>query len=175
MKDSQPAGIEPAARERKATVRNLALGTILCALCGCSGGGFIPSGPHSMGSAALQRIVADAAGRNGLSPSLVTAVIATESGGDPSAVSRAGAAGLMQLMPGTAAQYGIANRFDPTANVDGGCRYLHDLMNRYHNNVSLALAAYNAGPGAVDASRGIPPFQETRAYVARVTAALRNN
>jgi soluble lytic murein transglycosylase-like protein len=127
-----------------------------------------------MDAFALQRMVADAAGRNGLSASLVSAVIATESGGDPSAVSRAGAAGLMQLMPETAAQYGVANRFDPTENLDGGCRYLRDLLSRYHNNVSLALAAYNAGPGAVDASRGIPPFQETRAYVARVSAALRN-
>jgi soluble lytic murein transglycosylase-like protein len=167
-------GKPPAPGERVVTVRNLVLGlVVLCAFYGCSGGGFIPSGPHAMDSLALQRLVADASGRNGVSPSLVSAVIAAESGGDPSAVSRAGAAGLMQLMPETAVQYGVSNRFDPAQNVDGGCRYLHDLLNRYHHNVSLALAAYNAGPGAVDASHGIPPFSETRAYVARVTAALR--
>jgi soluble lytic murein transglycosylase-like protein len=154
-------------------VRNVFLGLVLCGLYGCSGGGFIPSGPHAMDSLALRQIVAEASSRNGISASLVSAVIATESGGDPIAVSRAGAAGLMQLMPDTAAQYGVANRFDAAANVDGGCRYLRDLLNRYHNNLSLALAAYNAGPGAVDASHGIPPFSETRAYVARVTAALR--
>lgn len=81
----------------------------------------------------------------------------------------------MQLMPQTAVTYGVDNRFDPQENVAGGCSYLHDLLNRYHHNVSLALAAYNAGPGAVDAARGIPRFPETRAYVTRVNAALRNN
>jgi soluble lytic murein transglycosylase-like protein len=106
---------------------------------------------------------------------LIASVIQAESGGDPSAISRSGAAGLMQLMPETAQQYGVDNRFDPYESVDGGSRYLRDLLARYHRNVSLALAAYNAGPGAVDASRGVPPFAETRAYVARVTAALRSN
>ena len=78
-------------------------------------------------------------------PALVRAVINAESHGDPSAVSRAGAQGLMQLMPGTQAMYGVANPFDPVANIDGGARYLHDLMLRYHNDVQLTLAAYNAG------------------------------
>jgi soluble lytic murein transglycosylase-like protein len=78
----------------------------------------------------------------------------------------------MQLMPGTAATYGVANAFNPKQNVAGGCRYMHVLLARYHENVPLALAAYNAGPGSVDAVRGIPNFPETRAYVARVTAAL---
>ncbi len=126
-----------------------------------------------MDSFALRRLVAEGASRNGLSPSLVRAIVQIESHGDPSAVSRAGAQGLMQLMPQTAATYGVANAFDPQENVFGGCRYMHDLLDRYHNNVPLALAAYNAGPGAVDAARGIPPFAETRAYVARVTAAAR--
>jgi soluble lytic murein transglycosylase-like protein len=128
-----------------------------------------------MDSLALRRLVTDASARNGVSAALISSVIDAESGGDPSAISHSGAAGLMQLMPETAGQYGVANRFDPYQNVDGGSRYLHDLLTRYHHNVSLAVAAYNAGPGAVDAAGGIPPFSETRAYVSRVTAALRDN
>ncbi len=147
---------------------------LLGGLYGCSGGGLIPDGPHSMNAMALRQLVRVEASRAHISPSLVHAVINIESNGDPSAVSSAGAAGLMQLMPGTAALYGVANRFDPADNVAGGCRYLHDLLARYHQNVKLALAAYNAGPGAVDASHGVPPFAETRAYVARVTAAQRS-
>ncbi len=166
-------GMRTARAEPIATVRKpVALLLFLAALCGCSGGGMIPSGPHSMTSTSLQRLIADASQRNHLSARLVAALIEAESGGDPSAVSRAGAAGLMQLMPGTADAYGVGNRFDAYQNVDGGTRYLHDLMKRYRNNVSLALAAYNAGPGAVDAAHGIPPYSETRAYVARITAAL---
>jgi soluble lytic murein transglycosylase-like protein len=121
----------------------------------------------------LHTLVQTYARASQLSPMLVSAMIDAESGGDPSAISRAGAQGLMQLMPETATTYGVVNAFDPDENVSGGCRYMHDLLARYHQNVSLALAAYNAGPGAVDASKGIPPFAETRAYVARVTAALR--
>ncbi len=146
---------------------------VVAALYGCGGGGFVPNGPHAMNSLALARLVQSNAALNHVSAALVSAMITVESHGDPSAVSRTGAAGLMQLMPDTAAQYGVGNRFDPDSNVWGGTRYLHDLLARYHNNVSLALAAYNAGPGAVDAARGVPPFAETRAYVARVTAALR--
>jgi len=144
----------------------------LGALCGCSGGGLLPSGPHSMDQAILRRLVDADARQSGLSPRLVSAIIQVESGGDPAAVSRAGAAGLMQLMPGTAETYGVLNAFDPYENVSGGCRYMHDLLQRYHRNVKLALAAYNAGPGAVDAEHGIPNYPETQAYVARVTAAL---
>ncbi len=134
----------------------------------------MPNGPHSIDSQTLLRLVHQEASRNHVSPALVKAMIHVESHADPSAVSASGAAGLMQLMPDTAAIYGVRNRFDPAENVAGGCRYLHDLLVRYHNDVRFALAAYNAGPGAVDASRGVPPFRETRAYVARVTAELRN-
>ena len=132
----------------------------------------MPNGPHAMSSARLLSLIRTNAARNHLSAALVKAVILVESGGDPSAVSSSGAGGLMQLMPATASFYGVSNRFDPDDNVAGGCRYLRDLMARYHNNVSLAVAAYNAGPGAVDASHGIPPYPETRSYVSRVTAAL---
>lgn len=160
-------------RKRPNHVRFIAVAVLLGALCGCGGGGFVPGGPHSMDAFALRRLVNDGARRSGLAPSLVRAIVQVESHGDPSAVSRAGAQGLMQLMPDTAALYGVGNAFDPEANVFAGCRYMRDLLGRYHNNVPLALAAYNAGPGAVDASGGIPPFAETRAYVARVTAAAR--
>ncbi|MBD5657646.1 MAG: lytic transglycosylase domain-containing protein [Candidatus Eremiobacteraeota bacterium] len=127
-----------------------------------------------MDQAVLRRIVIAEAHVSNVSVKLVTAMIAVESHGDPSAVSRSGAQGLMQLMPDTAATYGVLNAFDPYENVSGGCRYMHDLLARYHNNLALALAAYNAGPGSVDASRGVPPYAETRAYVARVTAALKS-
>jgi soluble lytic murein transglycosylase-like protein len=150
----------------------LALIFLLAALDGCSGGGIMPSGPHRMSGAALSAIVEAQAARTGVSSRLISAVIRTESNGDPSAVSRAGAQGLMQLMPATAIEYGVVNSFDPIENVTAGTSYLHDLLARYHHNVRLALAAYNAGPGAVDAFHGIPPFSETRIYVARVTAAL---
>ncbi|MBV8151122.1 MAG: lytic transglycosylase domain-containing protein [Candidatus Eremiobacteraeota bacterium] len=128
-----------------------------------------------MNRSRLDALVRTYSAINTVSPALVRAVIDTESRGDPSAISRAGAEGLMQLMPATQAQYGVVNPFDPDANVAGGTHYLHDLLVRYHNNVSLALAAYNAGPAAVQFYHGIPPFAETRAYVARVSAESRNN
>ncbi|GAC1524744.1 MAG: hypothetical protein NVS2B8_08990 [Vulcanimicrobiaceae bacterium] len=148
---------------------------LFVALGGCGGGGFVPGGPHALSATTLKRLVASGARVNGLPPDLVAAMVEVESHGDPAAVSRAGAQGLMQLMPDTAATYGVMNSFDPEANVLGGCHYMHDLLARYHNNVPLALAAYNAGPGAVDAFHGIPPFGETRAYVARVTSARTTN
>jgi soluble lytic murein transglycosylase-like protein len=155
-------------------LRRVAGVLLLATLYGCGAGGFVPNGPHAMDPAALDRIVAAEAARSHIPAQLVRAVIAVESHGDPSAISRAGAQGLMQLMPGTSATYGADNPFDPGSNVAAGCRYLHALLARYGNNVPLAVAAYNAGPGAVDASGGVPPFPETRAYVARVAAALRS-
>jgi soluble lytic murein transglycosylase-like protein len=127
-----------------------------------------------MDQLALRRIVLADARDNGLKPALVNAMIDVESHGDPAAVSRAGAQGLMQLMPDTAATYGVVNAFDPYENVSGGCHYMHDLLHRYHNKLELALAAYNAGPGAVDSAGGIPRYPETQAYVARVTGELRS-
>jgi len=106
--------------------------------------------------------------QHGVSATLVESVIRTESGFDPSAVSPRGAAGLMQLMPGTAAALGVPDRFDPRASISGGVRHLRYLLDRYRGDVRLALAAYNAGEAAVDAHRGVPPFPETRVYVERV-------
>jgi soluble lytic murein transglycosylase-like protein len=99
---------------------------------------------------------------------LLASVVRAESGGHARAVSRAGAQGLMQLMPGTANDLGVADSFAPTENIRGGTAYLDALLKRYSDNLALALAAYNAGPAAVDRWHGIPPYRETRAYVARV-------
>ena len=103
-----------------------------------------------------------------LSVALVKAVVHAESGFDPDAVSPKGASGLMQLMPATAAHFGVRDVFDPKQNVRAGVRYLRDLLVEFNGNHRLALAAYNAGPGAVDRWHGIPPYPETRRYVARV-------
>jgi soluble lytic murein transglycosylase-like protein len=99
---------------------------------------------------------------------LLASVVHAESGGRTHAVSRTGAQGLMQLMPGTAHNLGVKDSFQPDQNIDGGTAYLDALLTRYHDNLALALAAYNAGPAAVDKYHGIPPYRETRAYVARV-------
>ena len=99
---------------------------------------------------------------------LLASVVHAESGGHVKAVSRTGARGLMQLMPATAAALGVADAFIAEQNVEGGTKYLDELLTKYHDNVALALAAYNAGPGAVDRFHGVPPFRETRAYVSRV-------
>lgn len=105
---------------------------------------------------------------HGLDPVLVRAVIGAESGFDPAAVSPKGAGGLMQLMPGTAAALGVADRFNPRENISGGVRHLRYLVDRYQGSVAMALAAYNAGEGVVDAHRGVPPYAETQQYVRRV-------
>jgi soluble lytic murein transglycosylase-like protein len=105
---------------------------------------------------------------NGLDPKLVDSVVRVESGYNPSAVSHKGALGLMQLMPDTARRLEVDDPFDPEQNVRGGIRELDRLIERYSGNLQLVLAAYNAGEGAVERHRGIPPYQETRDYVARV-------
>jgi len=103
-------------------------------------------------------------------PHLVRAIIMVESNFDPHAVSRAGAQGLMQLMPDTAARYRVENPFDPHANIEGGIRYLRDLLRLFPSNLRHVLAAYNAGEGAVQQYGGIPPYPETQRYVERVLA-----
>lgn len=109
---------------------------------------------------------------NGLDPRLVRAVIQQESGGNPRAVSTAGAQGLMQLMPETAALYGVRDSFDPEQNIAAGTRHLAGLLREFHGDLPLALAAYNAGVGAVRRHGGIPPYTETRQYVQRILSML---
>lgn len=116
----------------------------------------------------LSQVVNEASGRYRLDPDLVNSVIKAESDFKVRAVSPKGAQGLMQLMPGTAAQLGVPNAFDPEANVDGGTRYLRELLERYNFDLVKALAAYNAGPHRVEQFGGVPPYYETRAYVAKI-------
>jgi hypothetical protein len=114
------------------------------------------------------REVKEAAERHGVPEALIKAVIRVESGFNPQAVSRKGARGLMQLMPGTASMLGVRDSFDPRQNIDGGVRHLRGLIERFGSDLALALAAYNAGEQAVVNHRGIPPYAETRDYVAKV-------
>lgn len=116
----------------------------------------------------LSQVVTSASATYHLDPDLVNSVIHAESGFNSHAVSRKGAQGLMQLMPSTAGKLGITNPFDPEANITGGTRYLRQLLERYNFDLVKALAAYNAGPQRVEQYRGVPPYRETRAYVAKV-------
>jgi soluble lytic murein transglycosylase-like protein len=116
----------------------------------------------------LNDVVNTASATYHLDPDLVNSVIHAESGFNPHAVSPKGARGLMQLMPNTASQMGVNDIFDPAANVDGGSRYLRELLERYNFDLVKALAAYNAGPQRVEQYQGVPPFRETRAYVAKI-------
>jgi Transglycosylase SLT domain len=124
--------------------------------------------PTLGGALDLNQVVKAASGTYQLDPDLVTSVIRAESGFNIRAVSPKGAQGLMQLMPQTASQLGVHNAFDPQANVEGGTRYLRELLERYDFDLIKALAAYNAGPQRVEQYGGVPPYYETKAYVARI-------
>ncbi|MFC6644900.1 lytic transglycosylase domain-containing protein [Granulicella cerasi] len=116
----------------------------------------------------VRELLSTAGEKHNIDVDLLASVVRAESGGRSRAVSRTGAQGLMQLMPGTAHQLGVQDAFQPDQNINGGTAYLDALLTRYHDNVVLALAAYNAGPGAVDRYHGVPPYRETRQYVTRV-------
>ncbi len=116
----------------------------------------------------IGQLVNEAGNRHQLDPDFLHSVVRAESGYNPRAVSRKGAQGLMQLMPATAAELGVSDSFQPAANLEGGARYLRELLRRYGNDPIKALAAYNAGPHRVQQYGGVPPYRETRAYVARI-------
>jgi soluble lytic murein transglycosylase-like protein len=127
-----------------------------------------PAKTASAANADVRSLLSHAGEQHDIDVELLASVMHAESDGRANAVSRTGAQGLMQLMPGTAHNLGVKDSFQPDQNINGGTTYLDALLTRYHDNLALALAAYNAGPAAVDKYHGIPPYRETRAYVARV-------
>lgn len=131
-----------------------------------------PKGPVNGG---LHSIVSEKANKYDIDPSLVHAVIKAESNGNPYAVSRKGAMGLMQLMPSTAKDLGVWNPFDPEDNIDGGVRYLRYLIDKFNGDLTLALAAYNAGPKTVEKTGNIPGIPETRQYVKKVLSLYKGS
>jgi soluble lytic murein transglycosylase-like protein len=128
--------------------------------------------PGQVGRAAFADIIASASRKYGVDSALIAGVIESESSFNPNAVSSAGAKGLMQLMDGTARGLGVSDPFDPSQNIMGGTRLLRQLLDRYGGDVRLALAAYNAGPGAVSKYGGVPPYAETQRYIPKVLSAM---
>jgi soluble lytic murein transglycosylase-like protein len=124
--------------------------------------------PAAIPAKSTGQIVSEASKKQGVDSDFIHSVIKQESAGNSNAVSRTGARGLMQLMPATASHLGVNDSFNPEQNVHGGALYLRELLERYHGDAIKALAAYNAGPGAVDRYKGVPPYRETRQYVQRV-------
>jgi soluble lytic murein transglycosylase-like protein len=136
-----------------------------------------PNGTTSGGAAVtappadISQMIANASASTGVETPLIEAVIKNESGFNPSATSPVGAQGLMQLMPGTAAGLGVTNSYDPQQNINGGAKYLRGLLDEFHGNLPMTIAAYNAGPGAVQKYGGVPPYAETKNYVNNVMAS----
>lgn len=178
---------QPAADAAPATASSAFGGDFNAALQGAIGGAgqdgagsFMPVIPGQGGTeiskgipAGLKSLIQSAAMSNGLDPALLASLVKQESGFDPQSRSRAGAMGLTQLMPGTAAELGVSSPFDPAQNLNGGARYLKGLIGKF-GSIPLALAAYNAGPGAVSRFGGIPPYAETKNYVKSIMAMYRS-
>jgi soluble lytic murein transglycosylase-like protein len=122
---------------------------------------------------AIEQLVQSNSAAQGVDPDLIRAVMANESAFNPNATSSAGAQGLMQLMPTTASEVGVTNSYDPSQNVAGGTRYLRSLLDRFNGNLTNTVAAYNAGPEAVEKYNGIPPYPETESYVKNVLDTYR--
>lgn len=133
-----------------------------------------PSYNQSVSSNDYSRLIEAASKKYNISSNLINAVIRAESGFNPNAVSKTGAMGLMQLMPGTARALGVKDAFDPRQNIDGGVRYLRDMLSEFGGNLELALAAYNAGPNSVKKYGGIPPYEETQNYVRKIMTSLKS-
>lgn|GEM_PF-1774187 len=130
------------------------------------------SGKTQPPAGGLESLVDRVAARHGLDPALLRAVVKAESDFDPTVVSGAGAMGLMQLMPDTAREIGVRDPFDPLQNLEGGALYLKKMLTRFNGDLNLALAAYNAGPSAVDQYGGVPPYRETMAYLRKIRRIL---
>ncbi|MDO8677255.1 MAG: lytic transglycosylase domain-containing protein [Acidobacteriota bacterium] len=124
---------------------------------------------------AYEDIIQEAAKTYNIDPALIRAVMQAESAFHPYVVSRAGAEGLMQLMPDLADEMGVTDSFDPRENIMGGARYLKQLLDQHNGNIALTLASYNAGPGNVKRYGGVPPFKETRTYVKKIKAILKRD
>jgi hypothetical protein len=165
----------PASREAPPPSPRLRRTAVALAEAGQAEGVLATTGPVSRRATIYDGVIADHASRHSLNPEFVRAVIQAESGFNPRARSAKGAQGLMQLMPQTASEYGVLDAFNPVENIRAGVAYLKSLLVRYNQDESLALAAYNAGPTAVEKyGRTVPPYRETRQYVARIRSATSN-
>lgn len=166
--NAETVKIVPAARAHatKPTTMSLAAAAALS-------NGSQPAAQPGLTAERLNELIKLTAERHRVDPELVRAVIRAESNGNPQAVSSKGALGLMQLMPGTALELGVKDAFSPQENMEAGVRYLQSLLQRYNGDLDKALAAYNAGAGAVDRARGVPKYRETQEYVKKITKSYR--
>lgn len=189
----QPSGLPPGAATAVGTdglpvldpsrLNGTAFGSLVAAALASQGGqpatdadgiafAQAPNAPAPMAPEEIDRLVSANAATWNVDPSLIKAIIANESGFNANATSNVGAQGLMQLMPGTASGLGVTDAYDPAQNVWGGTRYIRGLLDRFGGNTELAVAAYNAGPGAVEKYNGVPPYAETQNYVQNVLASF---